>query len=140
MTRLFWSLITHEIDSGAPLEMLKTWHSKKTHLVRVRVRSGSGLGLGLGLVALEEDAPAHVACTWHARKPHVRMPCARCNKHNMCVCMYGHAACVWRAHHAKSSKSVPLKVVLASSGRRCAQGSSLSVRVTLNPDQIRLGL
>lgn len=73
MTRLFWSLITHEIDSGAPLEMLKTWHSKKTH-------------------------------------------------------------------HAKSSKSLPSKVVLASSGRRCSQGSSLSVRVTLNPDQIRLGL
>jgi len=38
MTRLLKSLITHDIDSGAPLEMLKTWHSKKTHLVRVRVR------------------------------------------------------------------------------------------------------
>ena len=95
---MFWSLITHEIDSGAPLEMLKTWHSKKTHLVRVRVRSGLGLGLGL-----------HMACTWHARKPDVRMPRARCNKCNMCMCMcmYGHAACVWRAHHAKSSKSLP---------------------------------
>ena len=39
----------------------------------------------------------------------VRMPCARCKKYNMCVCMCmcGHAACVWRAHHAKSSKSLP---------------------------------
>ena len=94
---MFWSLITHEIDSGAPLEMLKTWHSKKTHL---RTWHAHGMLLTLTL---------SLSLTLTLRKPEVRMPCARCNKCNMCMCMcmYGHAACVWRAHHAKSSKSLP---------------------------------